>query len=339
MRMGQITCPSGHLVVADGGYLGAWSGERSPAEIDPVLLDVDDPQLIREITGAVDVEIVGPDAEEAARAYDRQAGISLYDIPMSHVHDMPRDFSEFCREQGFRARAEALADRVPHRERVRRSVTRGDGGFSIFGIPVVAVGGVPTNRVLPVVGTQHDYGEEGLRLRDISVRISDKPVTRSELLGRVGVDWARLSFADADALTAWRHLKPTDGKADVAFWGRDEDEAAAVHEAVKLPEGVYGWENLGLEEAIERYETVESWQEANNKWVKLDFRPHSHHWQVMRDVRASATESGEIEVGGGRIVFAMTTWGDGLFPTYADYAGDELVAVRTVLDIHVKEPE
>ncbi|MFD1045034.1 hypothetical protein ACFQ1S_05205 [Kibdelosporangium lantanae] len=141
MLLGQITCPSGHLVVADGGYLGAWSGERSPAEIDPVLLNVDDPQLIGEITGAVDFEIVGPDAEEAARAYDRQAGVSLYDIPMSHVPDLPRSFAEFCREQGFVARAETLAERVPHRERVRRSVARGDGGFVIFGIPVVVVGG------------------------------------------------------------------------------------------------------------------------------------------------------------------------------------------------------
>ncbi|GAB3914748.1 hypothetical protein GCM10029964_126760 [Kibdelosporangium lantanae] len=333
MLLGQITCPSGHLVVADGGYLGAWSGERSPAEIDPVLLNVDDPQLIGEITGAVDFEIVGPDAEEAARAYDRQAGVSLYDIPMSHVPDLPRSFAEFCREQGFVARAETLAERVPHRERVRRSVARGDGGFVIFGIPVVVVGGVPVDRVLPVVGTRHDYGEEGVRLRDISVRISDEPATRSELLGRVGVDWARLSFADADALTAWRHLKPADGKADVAFWGRDAAEAAAAHGAVELPEGVHGWEDLGLAEAIERYETVESWQQANGKRMMLDFRPHSHHWQVMRDVRASATESGEIEVGGGRIVFAMTTWGDGYFPTYADYAGDELVAVRTVLDV------
>lgn len=339
MRLGQITCPSGHLVVADGGYLGAWSGERSPADIDPVLLNIDDPQLIREISGAVDFDIVGPDAQAAARAYDRQSGTSLYDVPMSHVHEMPRDFSVFCHEQGFQARAEALAERVPHRERVRRCVTRGDGEFIMFGVPVVAVGGLPTDRVLPVEGTQRDYGEHGVRLQDISVRVSDEPVTRSELLGRVGVDWARLSFADADALSAWRHLKPVDGKADVAFWGRDADEAAEVHQAGKLPEGVYGWENLGLEEAIERYEAVESWQEANDKRMALDFRPHSHHWQVMRDVRAAETDSGEIEVGGARIVFAMTSWGDGFFPTYADYADDKLVAVRTVLDIHVKQPD
>ncbi|ALG06163.1 hypothetical protein [Kibdelosporangium phytohabitans] len=335
MRLGQITCPSGHLVVADGGYLGAWSGERSPAEIDPVLLEIDDPRLAKEISGAVDFAITGPDAEAAAAAYDRQAGVSLYDIPMSHVQDLPAQFAEFCQDQGFDARAEPQPERVPHRERVRRSISRGDGGFFVFGVPVVTVGGLPTDRLLPVEATKHDYGEHGVRLKDITVRISEEPVTRSEFLGRVGVDWARLSFADADALGSWRHLRPVDGKADVAFWGRDEQEAAEGHGASALPGGVHGWENLGLAEAIERYETVEAWLAANDKLVKLDFRPHSHHWRVMRDVRAAETGSGEIEVGGARIVFAMTDWGDGFYPTYADYAGDQLVAVRTVLGGHV----
>jgi hypothetical protein len=322
------------LVVADGGYLGAWSGERSPAEIDPVLLSIDDPKLIREINGSADFEIVGPQAQEAAAAYGRQAGVALYDIPKSHVANLAQSFAEFCQEEGFDARAEPLAERVPHRERVRRSITRGDGEFIIFGVPVVAVGGLPADRPLPVEGTQHDYGDNGVRLKDISVRISAEPVTRSELLGHVGVDWARLAFADADALSSWRHMRPIDGLADVAFWGRDAEEAATLHEAATLPEGdgVFGWENRGLEEAISLYEAVEAWQVANEKRLKLDFRPHSHHWHVMRDVRAAESESGVIEVGGAQIVFAMTTWGDGFFSTYADYAGDQLVAVRTVVE-------
>jgi hypothetical protein len=333
MQLGQITCPSGHLVVVDGGYLGAWSGERSPAEIDPVLLDVDDPQLVKEIAGAVDFDIVGADAERAAAAYGRQVGVALYDIPRSHVADLPEQFAELCREQDLDARAVASPERVPHRERVRRSVARGDGGFTIFGGPVVAVGGLPTDRPLAVEMTEADYGDLGVRPRDMSVRVADEPVTSSELLGHVGVDWARLAFADADALGSWKHLRPVDGLADVAFWGRDGQEAAAAHEAVELPEGdVFGWENLGLEEAISRYEAVETWQVANDRRLALDFRPHSHHWQVMREVRSSPLEAGVIEVGGASILFAMTRWGDGSYPTYADYAGDQLVAVRTVLD-------
>lgn len=60
-KLGEIRCPSGTLVVIDGGHLGAWSGERSPAEIDPALLGVDDAEVMRQIrasglgTGTVDI--------------------------------------------------------------------------------------------------------------------------------------------------------------------------------------------------------------------------------------------------------------------------------------------
>lgn len=33
VRLGEITCPSGELILMDGGYLGLWSGERSPDEV------------------------------------------------------------------------------------------------------------------------------------------------------------------------------------------------------------------------------------------------------------------------------------------------------------------
>jgi hypothetical protein len=66
--------------------------------------------------------------------------------------------------------------------------------------------------------------------------------------------------------------------------------------------------------------------------MALDFRPHSHHWQVMRQVRASENETGTIDLGDARILFAMTSWGDGVFPAYADYDQDgSLVAVRVQL--------
>jgi hypothetical protein len=32
--LGEITCPSGELVVMDGGYLGLRSDERSPEEME-----------------------------------------------------------------------------------------------------------------------------------------------------------------------------------------------------------------------------------------------------------------------------------------------------------------
>jgi hypothetical protein len=54
----------------------------------------------------------------------------------------------------------------------------------------------------------------------------------------------------------------------------------------------------------------------------------------MRQVRASETGSGTIEVGGARILFTLTSWGDGFFPVYADRdAEGELVAVRVAFDM------
>jgi hypothetical protein len=334
VRLGQVTCPSGQLVVADGGYLGGWSGEQSPAEIDPIALGIDDPKLAREIAGSVDYAVVGPQAAEAAAAFDRQKGLVLYDIPKAHVGSIAGTFAEHCQEHGFDAHLEAFSERVSHRERVRRCVAAGDGSFIVFGVPVVALGGLPTDRPLPVEATQRDYGDGDLRWQDISVQVTSQPVARSGLLGHIGVDWARFAFADADALTSWKHHRPIDGLADVAFWGLSGDEAALELGASRLPEGVFGWEGMGLEQAFERYESVETWLQGDaGRRLKIDFRPHSHHYQVMRDLRASLDEAAGIEVGGAEILFAMTSWGDGWFPAFADYdAFGELVALRVDLN-------
>jgi hypothetical protein len=53
--LGEITCPSGELVLMDGGYLSLWSGSRPPTEHD-----------VEGIPPSVNLEIVGPDAEAAA---------------------------------------------------------------------------------------------------------------------------------------------------------------------------------------------------------------------------------------------------------------------------------
>src|SRR6478609_1149036 len=90
--LGEVTCPSGHLVVMDGGYLSLWSGDRSPALTDPRLLGARDETMAWNIRAAVDFEITGPDAVEAARAFDRQAGLTCYDIPRHGVSDFVAAF-------------------------------------------------------------------------------------------------------------------------------------------------------------------------------------------------------------------------------------------------------
>ncbi|MGA5446379.1 hypothetical protein ACPCVO_06965 [Streptomyces umbrinus] len=322
-ELGAITCPSGELVVLDGGHLGMWSGERSPAEVDPGAFGVHDPAVAADVSGANDFTITGPDADTAAHSFDRQPGRMLHDIPASGVARLRELFDAHCREHGFDARLEAC-ERVPHRERVRRCAGRGGGCFLMHGVPVVALGGLPRDRALPVLASG----------AGIVIPVDPAPAAKIVELGDIRVDWARLLFGDADALNAWQHDEPVDGLADVAFWGAAEEEAATEFGAPALGEpgedGVRGWTGLTVPEAMRRASALFDWKEAApGRRLMVDFRPHSHHWQVMREVRASAVESGTVEVGGARVLCTMTGQGDGWFPVSAELGpAGELVAVR-----------
>ncbi len=330
-ELGRITCPSGDLVIVDGGYLGVWSGDGSPAGIDPERLGIDDPTVADDIVRAVDFEIVGPDAEAAARSFDRQPGTVLYDIPASGVTEVAGHFEKHCRERGLDARLEACTGRVAHRERARRCGAVGGGSFLAFGVPVVALGGLPRDRALPVLASRVD---DGSGWAEMWVRVTDGPVAKSVPLGDICVDWARVAFGDADALGAWEHTRPMDGLADVAFWGREQDEVAREFGAPRLgtadEESAYGWTGLDITEAVEKAEALQSWMDAHPRLgLAFDLRPHSHHWQAMREVRSSALEAGTVEVGGAKVLFSMTSWGDGWFPVFADLdESGALVAVR-----------
>jgi hypothetical protein len=105
--LGEVTCPSGQLVIMDGGYLELWSGDRVPDDED---------------RPATDFVIVGPDAEAAADSFDRQPGTRLYDIPAHAVAEVTATFAGHCREHGHDASLRAFEQQVPHRERVRHAV-------------------------------------------------------------------------------------------------------------------------------------------------------------------------------------------------------------------------
>lgn len=334
VRLGEISCPSGTLVVVDGGHLGLWSGERSPAEIDPALLGIDDAAMAADVLDSVDFAVVGPDASAAARSFGRQPGAMLHDIPASRAVEMGSLFEEHCRASGLDARLETLPSREPHAQRVRRTAADGGGSFLMFGVPVVAVGGVPRDRHLPVLATRVDFGDGiGTRWSEMAVRLSDGQAESSVPLGDIGVDWARVLFGDADALNTWQHNDPVDGLADVAFWGAAADEAAATFATAELgepgEEGVRGWTGLAVADAMERTRALMSWKAETGRRMMVDFRPHSHHWQVMRQVRASEVEAGTVDIGDARLLCAMTTWGDGVFPVSADLdASGVVVAIR-----------
>jgi hypothetical protein len=320
-RLGDITCPSGVLVVMDGGYLELWSGDRLPESV-----------RTPDIPPGTDLEIVGPDAEAAARAFDRQPGRMLYDIPTERVPGFTAGFDDLCREQGFNAALRALPAQVPHRERIRRALAAGDPGFLVSGVPVVPIGSVPTDRPLPVFGMPADeYGWAYFR-----IALHDRPSASLRLVANIGVDYARLVFADADALSSWIHTAPIDGLADVVFWGLHADEVAAEFGASRTGtpgDDNYGWLNLPVAEAYERAVALDARRTGEpERRFAYDFRPHSHHWQVMAAVRAAEFEAATLEVGGARLMFAMTSVGDGFFPLHLelDEAG-EAVAVRITI--------
>lgn len=310
VRFGELTCPSGELVVIDPGELYLWSGDRPPQDALFGLGDL------------VDLEIVGPDADAAARAFDQQPGGTLYDIPLADIDELAAEFDQLCRNQGYRAALQPLA-RTSHRERVRRVVAEGGGEFPFVGMSAVAVGGVPTGRALVVTALRRDFGDPiGENWHSFRVELAPGPVAGTRLLGTVAVDNARVLFADADALSAWQHEEPSDGRADVAFWGLHETEAAQAFQAPLLgqpgEEGVHGWTDLSIDEAYARASQVEQWRAEGNFRLMVDFRPHSDHYRLMAQVRASADGLGVVSVGGAQLVGASTGFGDGLFEVHLE---------------------
>ena len=319
VRLGEITCPSGELVLMDGGYLGLWSGDRSPDEIDQ-------PDSVP----AVDLEIVGPDAGAAARSFNRQSGRTLYDIPQHGVREFTETFERHCSEHGFTASLRTFEQRVPHRDRVRRAIAGGDPDFLITGVPVIVVGGLPTDRALAV--TAVPAGEWGWA--NIRIDLRDEPAAGVRNLERIGVDSARFVFADAEALSAWVHDDPIDGLADLVFWGRDDSAVAAEFAADRTGapgDEVYGWLNLPVQDAYTKAVALDERRtRVPEQKFAFDFRPHSHHWQVMAGVRASAHDAATIEVGGAQLMFAMTSIGDGFFPVHVEqnaYGGPSAIQV------------
>jgi hypothetical protein len=337
IALGSITCPSGELVIVDTGYLGLWSGDASPVMDEAVLVGMFDPEVRDSIRAAADFAVIGPDAEAAARTFDRQPGRWLYDLPGHGIEKLTAAFDQHCREHDLDAGLQREGARVPHRERAGRCVRDGGQGFLMHGIPVVAIGGLPTGQEIGVTAVGRDFGRIGTRWESVSINLGSGEPSSSRLLGHVGVDAARLSLADADALAAWWHEEPIDGMADVAFWGYSVHAASDHFGALPLPapgeDVAYGWTDLPVGEAVDRAIALQEWLDADaERRLAVDFRPHSHHWQVMAQVRATEHEAGTIEVGAARTMCFMTGWGDGFFPVYADHDADgHLIRVRIVL--------
>lgn len=194
-----------------------------------------------------------------------------------------------------------------------RTAARLGGQFSFEGAVGVALGGLPS-------GTYRVEGEadaSGRRWLYLEVVLQPGAVAVSaNRLGAVGVDCARIMFADLGALAHWQHDVSRDGMADVAFWGADAASVAAELQASMLPEGVYGWPGLP-EVNARQWVTYLEQRKAQGRKMAVDYRPHDHHYLAMALVRASPVETGMVTVGDTTCLVASTRQGDGMFDVYA----------------------
>jgi hypothetical protein len=201
-----------------------------------------------------------------------------------------RQFASFVASEGLSAELVAVAGGVPHRQRIDLALEHGGGRFGVlefFGIQTPVIARVPRDRSLPVYGFWMLDDEFSDRWRWITVEIADGETARSEEVGLVFVDEARLMFAGADALREWCHQEAIDGLADYVFWGRDAEAAAAVNGAPELTPGEDSWVDLPVAETVERGAAVEESRDREGWMFAGDFRPHSHHYKVLRQMRAS----------------------------------------------------
>jgi hypothetical protein len=201
-------------------------------------------------------------------------------------------------------------------------LTEGGGAsiVEITGIAAIALGGIPSNCILPIMGERIPADQDDCWYRVwIDVRAGVAQTQRD--IGRVPVDRARLLIIDADALAMWDDEISQDGLADVLFWGQEAITIAQEMGAEQIPDpdraDIFGWLNLPVADALPLALKIDSLR-SDQKRFMLDFRPHTHHWQVMGDVRATPTQSGTMELAGSKLCMFMTSWGDGYFPVKAD---------------------
>jgi hypothetical protein len=328
-----VTTRSGVLILIDTGYLRLWSHDRVPEMPQGVLSD---DEATARANSFVDLRIVGADAERAGRLLDVSWNpFYAYDQPPTNL-ELRNKLDKLVTEQKLDARLEVINPRIPHRQRVDLTVKQGKGAGEVqfHGVWAVAVSGVPTAEPLRVVGER--CGEQNPdRWRRVIVQCQpSRRCVQSHEIGFVGVDYARILIADVDVLRIWKHEESLDGMADFLFWGRDAERIAATLKATRVGDKEFGWVDMPIEAATKNGIAVQDYRDEHSLKVAVDYRPHSHHWQVMKPMRENkATESSTTEIDGQKVCTFLTTWGDGLFQVYRDLDGSgELVQIRIEME-------
>lgn len=327
-QIGTVTTRSGGLIVIDTGYLSIWSHDQPPILPDGFLHSED---ATKHANSFVDLRLIGSDAKRTGQLLNMSWNpFFLYDQPADHP-EIDEKLQNLIRIHNLDTRFEVISPRIPHRKRIGHALDYGGGAGEIqfHGIWAAVVSGVPIDKPIDVLGERMPPPDQ-FRWKQVIINCnSHLSIDRSEKIGHIGVDYARLLVADFDVLGAWQHEDSLDGLADFIFWGKDAKKVAQFLNAPLVSETEFGWTNVPIELAEERGAKVEEYKHTGNLRFVTDYRPHSHHWQVMRDTRTSPTESGMAEINGQKVCNFMTTWGDGIFEVQCDLAkSGEIVQIR-----------
>lgn len=332
-QLGVVTTRSGVLILIDTGYLRLWSHDRTPVMPKGVLSNE---ESTAKANSFVDLRIVGADAERAGRLLDMSWNpFYIYDQPLVPL-ELQSKLDKLVREHKLDASFQVIKPRIPHRQRVDLAIQQGEGAGEVqfHGIWAVAVSGVPISQPLRVLGERCEEPNAD-RWRQVTVQCRPNGRTaQSQEVGLVAVDYARMLIADVDVLGIWKHEESLDGFADYLFWGRDAAQIAAAVDAPRVGNREFGWVNVPVETVQGHGIAVQEYRDVHSLKVAVDYRPHSHHWQVMKPIREnSPTESSTTELDGVKVCNFMTTWGDGLFRVYRDLdSPGELVQIRIEMD-------
>lgn len=200
----------------------------------------------------------------------------------------------------------------------RASLQRGAHAFVHNEVPAVVVPNVPPGRY-PVSSLRFDGGDFGGLRQAVMIDLVPNPVAaRTIELGRVLVDNARLGLFDVDALEHWNDERPVDGLADVVFWGLHETEVAARFRAPKLGSDGSGFTNLPVAQAESIARELDALKQSGQFRFAWDFRPHTHSYYLLAQIRKHPNEAGLLQVGGFESCGFATSWGDGEFPVMLD---------------------
>jgi len=328
--LGHVIAPSGKLVLLDFGCLNLWSHRASPLLSEGIF----SPEITDLANRARDLRIEGPDAREAGRLLDRGwHPLYVYDVGPNFLDSVDETFRQSIGEEGLDASLTVLPERISHRDRIDLALEEGRnaGEITFHGMHATVLGDLPRDRELAVYGEPMAEEEWSDRWRWVTLEVRpESEIATSRPVGHIAVDYARIMLADADALGSWVHEDTLDGQADFVFWGKDAESVARKFKADSLGEGTYGWGDVPIDRAVELGAQVEDLiADSPALKLKTDFRPHSHHYLVMRQVRATSTGTGTLQLGEAVLCGFMTSWGDGIFDVIGEFdRNDELVRVR-----------